>query len=81
MEGERNIDVRAIVQNENADFENKCLKLLELWIDKRNNPKWRQLIQAAEDSEIGGLARTLTTKLGSEEQPQNGREEQKRGKT
>ena len=51
-------------------LEDKCLELIELWINVVGGPKWQDLIEAASKSGFSGLATTLTTEFDSQPEPQ-----------
>ena len=41
-----------------------------MWIISVAGPKWTDLIKAAEASDLGGFATTLTAEIGSRKEPQ-----------
>ena len=66
----RKIDVQVIQQDTTKKLPNKCLALIELWINSVAGPKWKDLIKAAEASNLDGIATALTAEFGSQKEPQ-----------
>ena len=58
----KSIDV-TLIKKKKVELQEKCLKLIELWIRSVNGPKWQHLAQAASKSNLEGLATALTEEL------------------
>ena len=67
---DKKVDVKIIQQDATKKLPNKCLALIELWIKSVAGRKWTDLIKAAEASDLGGFATTLTAEIGSRKEPQ-----------
>ena len=52
-----------LIKKEKIKLQEKCLKLIELWIQSVKGPKWEHLAQAASESNLEGLATALTKEL------------------
>ena len=58
------IDV-TIIKKKKIELQEKCLKLMELWIQSVKGLKWQHLVQAANECNLEGLATALTEELQS----------------
>ena len=54
-----------LIKKKKIELQEKCLKLIELWIQSIKGPKWEHLAQAASESNLEGLATALTEELQS----------------
>lgn len=68
-------------ETSNTILQDKCLKLVELWINSRHDAKWKQLIEAANRCGLGGLERALNEEFTSPQEPQSGITESVQGKS
>ena len=58
------IDV-TLIKEKKIELQEKCLKLIKLWIQSVKGPKWQHLVQAASESNLEGLATALIEELQS----------------
>ena len=58
----KSMDV-TLIKKKKVELEEKCSKLIELWIKSVKGPKWQHLAQAASKSNLEGLATALTKEL------------------
>ena len=58
----KSIDV-TLIKKKKVELQEKCLKLIELWIKSVEGRKWQHLAQAASKSNLKGLATALTEEL------------------
>ena len=65
----KKIDVQVIQQDTTKNLPNKCLALIKLWINSVAGAKWEDLINAAEASNLDGIATALTGEFGSQKRP------------
>ena len=49
-----------IIKQKKEDLQEKCLKLIELWMRSVKGPKWLHLVEAASKSNLDGLATALS---------------------
>ena len=49
-----------IIKQKKVELQEKCSKLIELWIRSVKGPKWQHLVKAASKSNLDGLATALT---------------------
>ena len=72
----------AIIDKQKVELQEKCLQLMELWIQSAKSPKWQHLAQAASKSNFEGLAMALTEELqlNSQKELQESVDETNRGK-
>ena len=52
-----------LIKKKKIELQEKCLMLIELWIQSVKGPKWQHLAQAASESNLEGLATALTEEL------------------
>ena len=52
-----------IIKQKKVELQEKCLRLIELWIKSVKGPKWQHLVEAASKSNLEGLATALTEEL------------------
>ena len=63
---DKKLDVKSIQQDKTTPrLEDKCLRLIELWIRSVKGLKWQDLIEAATKSGFGGLATVLNAELSA----------------
>ena len=63
---DKKLDVKSIQQDTATPrLEDKCLRLIELWIRSVQGLKWQDLIEAATKSGFGGLATVLNAELNA----------------
>ena len=58
----KSIDI-LIIKQKKVELQEKCLKLIQLWIRNVKGPEWQHLVEAASKSDLEGLATALTEEL------------------
>ena len=52
-----------IIENNNSDVTNCCVKMLQLWLSKQSTASWKQLIQALKQVQLDYLANQVESNL------------------